>query len=42
MVMRTGNSNFNWVVIDINGIMANRGKVWDSNIKKNWINIKNL
>ncbi len=31
--MRTGNVNFNWVVIDINGIMSNRGKVWKKNNK---------
>ena len=26
IIMRTSNNNFNWILIDINGIMSNRGK----------------
>ena len=26
IIMRASNNNFNWILIDINGIMSNRGK----------------
>ena len=26
-LMRTGNQKFDWIIVDINGIMANRSKV---------------
>jgi hypothetical protein len=31
--MRTGNQKFDWIIVDINGTMTNRSKVWHHSLK---------